>query len=583
MEQMNLQISQILQPTLNVQIVQNNAPVVEAKIVIGGGGTVSVVFGDTMTGTGTPSDPVNVSNDILEQIQNNSETAEENASQISNIQDIIPNTANPQNQLADQGFVNSSIQTATAYFRGDWATWADVPSDPALYPADATGNHTPITNDYMVVIADEQENGGTWRYKYTGLWSEQGKDGWLAEYQVNETPLTAAQLAALNSGITADAVASFVKNTDYAGVGGKAGVIRPQATYGVTVSPSSGVMYSNSLTLTEYQAVSTACFMSKGTLENIKDDYVKRGVTANTITLTDEEKAAAQAWLGVESGGDDYLPLSGGTLTGAIEFEWSGQYLATKNVVLKTKYYRTDTGTIESRNVLTLMPNGDAQFAQSIQSDFITPSSSGLTGQATLGNKYLFWNGVYTTKLNAGRQNNVDSGDLIVPTEGGTLARLEDLEGIGGASLPDQTGNAGKFLTTDGTTASWSDKPLVNKATETTSLAIGGEARQGYTTVVGVFAGGNSAMFSTIVGNSAESRGEFGVAVGRSAIVGIGATNAIQLGGGRNDDANTFKAANANGNFEMMDANGNVPLGRLTYVTDQIGDISTALTAILGE
>lgn len=37
-------------------------------------------------------------------------------------------------------------------------------------------------------------------------------------------------------------------------------------------------------------------------------------------------------------------------------------------------------------------------------------------------------------------------------------------EGGGGASLPDQAGNAGKFLTTDGTTASWSDKPLVNKA-----------------------------------------------------------------------------------------------------------------------
>lgn len=298
MEQTNLQISQILQPTLNVQIVQNNAPVVEAKIVIGGGGTVSVVFGDTMTGTGTPSDPVNVSNDILEQIQNNSETAEENASQISNIQDIIPNTANPQNQLADQGFVNSSIQTATAYFRGDWPTWADVPSDPALYPADATGNHTPITNDYMVVIADEQENGGTWRYKYTGVWAEQGKSGWKPEYQVNETPLTAAQLAALNSGITADAVASFVKNTDYA-TASKAGIITPSTYYATAMSGQ--YFYAITKTLDAYKSDVNGAFIGKGTLENIKNDLVKRAVTTNDITLTDEEKAAAQAWLGIDT------------------------------------------------------------------------------------------------------------------------------------------------------------------------------------------------------------------------------------------------------------------------------------------
>lgn len=248
-----------------------------------------------------------------------------------------------------------------------------------------------------------------------------------------------------------------VGNTDYAGLN-KVGIVGC-SDEAATMANVYGYLQAATKYLATYKTAHNFMFIGKGTLENIKNDLVKRAVTENDITLTDEEKAAAQAWLGVESGGGDYLPLSGGALTGAIEFEWSGQYLATKNVVLKTKYYRTDTDTIESRNVLTLMPNGDAQFAQAIQSDFITPISSGLTGQATLGNKFLFWNGVYTTKLNAGRQNNVDSGDLIVPTEGGTLARLEDLEGIGGASLPDQTGNAGKFLTTDGTNASWTEMP----------------------------------------------------------------------------------------------------------------------------
>ena len=339
MEQMNLQISQILQPTLNVQIVQNNAPVVEAKIVIGGG-TVSVVFGDTMTGTGTPSDPVNVSNDILEQIQNNSETAEENASQITEIQRVIPATANSQNQLADQGFVNSSIQTATAYFRGDWATWADVPSDPVLYPADATGNHTPITNDYMVVIADEQENGGTWRYKYTGLWSEQGKDGWRPEYQVNETPLTAAQLAALNSGITADAVASFVKNTDYA-TADEAGVIKISSAF-ATVLNTTGVLRANALSLTGYNNSSVSTFVSKGTLENIKYDIVKQGITASTIELTDDEKTAARAWIGAISD-TDYAGTDGSPGTIRTSSAYGTQ-------MVTSGYLRAGADTLESYN-----------------------------------------------------------------------------------------------------------------------------------------------------------------------------------------------------------------------------------------
>ena len=120
MEQMNLQITQTAQPTFTVEVVQNLVPVIAAQVLIGGG-TANIKFGDTMTGTGTPADPVNVSDDILEQINNNTQTAQDNASQIEEIQALIPATANPENQLADQGFVNSSIQTATAYFRGDWA------------------------------------------------------------------------------------------------------------------------------------------------------------------------------------------------------------------------------------------------------------------------------------------------------------------------------------------------------------------------------------------------------------------------------------------------------------------------------
>ena len=122
-----------------------------------------------------------------------------------NLQTLVPNQATSQNQLADKNFVNSSVQTATANFRGNWAAWADVPATSADYPVDYANSKVPTVNDYLVVVdASDLSSSyeGTWRFKYSGAWATDGKSGWLPEYQVNETPMTAAQLAAINSNIT---------------------------------------------------------------------------------------------------------------------------------------------------------------------------------------------------------------------------------------------------------------------------------------------------------------------------------------------------------------------------------------------
>ena len=143
-----------------------------------------------------------------------------NESAISTINGKIPSQASTTNQLADKDFVNSSIQTQTAHFRGNWDTWSDVPTSASSYPADDDGNTTPTSNDYMVVQdssgypvgTGEDPLAGTWRFKYSGVWSTNGKNGWLPEYQVNETPLTAAQIAAINSGITSTLVGQITTN-----------------------------------------------------------------------------------------------------------------------------------------------------------------------------------------------------------------------------------------------------------------------------------------------------------------------------------------------------------------------------------
>lgn len=135
---------------------------------------------------------------------------------IDDIQDLIPNQASASNQLADKQFVNSAIQTNSAHFRGNWSTWADVPTDVNDYPADDDGNKTPTTNDYMVVQNASDYTGdtleGAWQFTYTGLWATNGKSGWQPRFQINESPLTPAQQTALDSGITPALVTQISTN-----------------------------------------------------------------------------------------------------------------------------------------------------------------------------------------------------------------------------------------------------------------------------------------------------------------------------------------------------------------------------------
>lgn len=154
----------------------------------------------------------------LQQIGANAADVQELRDNVDAIEAVIPNQASAQNQLADKAFVNSSIQTSSAHFRGNWPTWADVPTDAELYPVDDDGNRTPTSNDYMVLQdasgypAGDDPLEGTWRFKFSGVWAVVGRAGWHPEYQVNETPLTAAQLDALNSGATAALIAQITAN-----------------------------------------------------------------------------------------------------------------------------------------------------------------------------------------------------------------------------------------------------------------------------------------------------------------------------------------------------------------------------------
>lgn len=100
------------------------------------------------------------------------------------IEEKIPSQASSTNQLADKDFVNSSISTATATFKGTYNSVAELEQ----VTADA--------NDYAFVISTDSAGNTVYnRYKYSEY-------RWQFEYALNNSSFTAAQWAAINSAIT---------------------------------------------------------------------------------------------------------------------------------------------------------------------------------------------------------------------------------------------------------------------------------------------------------------------------------------------------------------------------------------------
>lgn len=135
---------------------------------------------------------------------------------IKDISEVIPNQATSSNQLADKAFVNSSINNYAAFYltknaNGDaFGRYAELTSATKFWNAGV--EKTPTKNDYLVVLEDETKTttlgvNPTTRYTYQGEWPN---GQFEFQYVVNTTALTQAQVDAINSGITKDAVDKLV-------------------------------------------------------------------------------------------------------------------------------------------------------------------------------------------------------------------------------------------------------------------------------------------------------------------------------------------------------------------------------------
>ena len=119
----------------------------------------------------------------------------------SDVLPVAPSTDATDNALAGARstaeFVNSSIATNTAYFMGTFTSESE-------FPAEATNN------DYLFLdTVDEEGNKIFKRYKYDESSSE-----WKYEYTLNNSSFTAAQWAAIQSGITSEIVNDIARKSE---------------------------------------------------------------------------------------------------------------------------------------------------------------------------------------------------------------------------------------------------------------------------------------------------------------------------------------------------------------------------------
>ena len=129
------------------------------------------------------------------------------------IKDVIPVQASSENQLADKDFVNSSIATNTAYFKGTFNVVDDLhltisATHEQVATALASAISNPTNNDYAFVSYPDATEPNQYtkfeRYKYSSEAS-----AWAFEFELNNSSFTANQWASINSGITAQMVSDM--------------------------------------------------------------------------------------------------------------------------------------------------------------------------------------------------------------------------------------------------------------------------------------------------------------------------------------------------------------------------------------
>lgn len=373
-------------------------------------------------------------NNLVSAINEIDANSDANADNISSIQNLIPSQASGANKLADKAFVNSSISTNTANFIGTFNSVQELEN----YSGTLTNN------DYAFVVGvDGQGNTVYDRYKYT---TATIPASWVFEYELNNSSFTATQWAAINSGITdtltgqistnenaigdlsslttssnTDLVSAIneLDNEKMEGNPAISGATKCKITY-----DSKGLVTSGD-DLSENDIPSLSISKISGITANVDEINILDGVTASTneINYLDGVNSSIQGQLDSKVNKNESITGatkckitydSKGLVTGGSDLNAGDIPSITLSKISDVTASANEVNVLDGITATTAELNYVDGVTSSIQTqlDGKVPTTRTINGQAL-------------------------SSDIVIDT------------------LPSQTGQSGKYLTTDGTNASW--------------------------------------------------------------------------------------------------------------------------------
>ena len=341
------------------------------------------------------------SSDMTSEVQQILKQVGTNTEDISTINGKIPSAASSSNKLVDQQQMNSSISTATATYRGAYnevtdlsltvaATHAQI--EAALAAKMTALSITPDNNDYTFVQVPTADTTPTEiarveRYKFNGT-------DWVFEYALNNSGFTAAQWAALNSGITSGLVTklnNLPTNVELTTLlNGKQDTIsdlqtiREGAAAGATAVQPAAIanmeVNTNKVTSLSSQSTDTQYPSAKAVFEFVKEETGKARETVQVTATADSGSVSASAVLKVKVN-DEVVAQGTGSVNIALEYgtqytveaERVYDYLtpasqtftagqSVRTVTMAYTYIQRDTITIDQTETDELtMVSGDVQ------------------------------------------------------------------------------------------------------------------------------------------------------------------------------------------------------------------------------
>lgn len=315
-----------------------------------------------------------------------------NADDIDAIEDKIPSAASDQNQLADKNFVNSSVATNTATYRGSYNLVSDLSltisaTHAQVGTALAGAINTADNNDYAFVQVPTADATPTViasvdRYKFDGT-------DWTYEYTLNNSGFTAAQWASINSAITSGLVSKLSDlptnpelNTLLAGkqaVISDLQTIRDGAAAGALAAPQSTTYTKTEVNNLVNSSVATATATYRGSFNLVSD-------LSLTIDATEQQITAALATAIVTADNNDYafvqIPAATATptvITSVDRYkfngtEWSFEYRLNNSGFTQAQWDAINSGITSGlvAKLSALPTNADLQTALLGKQDVIS-------------------------------------------------------------------------------------------------------------------------------------------------------------------------------------------------------------------